>query len=193
MRAFCRGAHPAPGEALNTFVPSQLNHPDISKMEHDIQRSPIYRPEVTGIFRQLPFLRPSCFFVYGAKSHFFSSSIESRKDKLQSTGIAVGGSGGVENEAVKDISLEGLGHFAPFEKPGLVAEGMFQWLSIEMDRWRAGNDTQHEMWSTIGVRERAMVEQDTRIWAKERFSSKEAKARLRGIGKNKDSKAESKL
>lgn len=181
MRAFCRGAHPSPGLPLDSFIPHRLTHPDISKSEHDLQKSPVYRPEVTSVFRHLPFLRPSCFFIYGANSHFFSASAPSRKDKLQTTGNAGGGSGGVHAEAVKDVLLEGVGHFAPFENPHSVAEATCQWLSTRIACWKIDQSEAAQTWASIGVKEKAMVEDDTQWWAKEWFSAKPRKGSSKGV------------
>lgn len=180
MSTFCRGAYPSPGKPLNSFAPTRLKHPDISKSEHDMQSSPLYRPEVTSIFRQLPYLRPSCFSVYGAQSHFFSASEKSRADKLINTGIATGGSGGVQAGAVEDTVLEGVGHFAPFEKPKLVAEAASRWLINRLEIWRSERDLEEQAWAEVSTREKAMVKRDMIWWAEDQYS---AKSKSRSTGK----------
>lgn len=177
MRAFCRGAYPSPGQPLDSFAPILSKHPDVSKPEHDLQKSPLYRPEVTSIFRQLPYLRPACFSLYGSRSHFFSASEQSREDKLATTGTATGGSGGVQTGAVKNAVLEGVGHFAPFEKPRLVAEATADWLNTRLEIWKADSDSEKEVWAKINPREKAMVEDDMRWWARERYAARPSSGR----------------
>ncbi|MCJ1475936.1 hypothetical protein MMC13_004600 [Lambiella insularis] len=95
--------------------------------------SPFYRPESIRIFRQLPCLRPSVLYIFGAESNL--SLPEDRAGKTEQTGIGAGGSGGKAEGRVADVVFEGVGHLVPMEAVGKSAESGAEWLGRELGRW----------------------------------------------------------
>ncbi|KAH9828877.1 toxin biosynthesis protein [Teratosphaeria destructans] len=137
--------------------------------------NPMYRPEMTKTFEQLPSLRPSCLYVYGSKSVFSSSKPEKRREKLQATGVGSGGSGGVEEGRVKESEIEGGTHWAPFEKPAEVAGQMGIWLDQEIELWRVSEEAESQAWEGVPVEQRSMVDDDWVYWMDRLFRHKGAK------------------
>lgn len=141
-------------------------------------KAPFYRPEAVLTARQLPLLRPLCLYIWGGKSIFSSATPKSRKEKLEQTGTAPGGSGGVKTNSVAEIVLENEGHFVPFEKPELVARAMHGWLGPMLQRWREGHSVLDKIKAELDPREMAMVGEDWRHWAREWYSPRPKDAKL---------------
>lgn len=95
---------------------------------------PFYRPEVISTLHKLPFVRPSVLYVLGETSNM--SLPELRIQKVQNTGIGVGGSGGAREGRVKEVMLKGVGHLVPMEAADESAEVAAEWVGREMERWR---------------------------------------------------------
>ncbi|KAI4234723.1 MAG: hypothetical protein LQ349_003613 [Xanthoria aureola] len=79
-----------------------------------------YRPECTITFKNLPYVRPTTYYIFGAKSPF--SPPEARKEKQDQTGTGVGGSGGVQAGKVQSHVFENGNHFLPFVNVEALAE-----------------------------------------------------------------------
>ncbi|RAK98073.1 alpha/beta hydrolase [Aspergillus ibericus CBS 121593] len=94
---------------------------------------PLYRPEPRSTFFRLPSLRPSCLWVLGGATYL---NLDEMRLAIQTCGTGVGGSGGVPEGRVKEVTLPGLGHLMPFQNVGTVAEPCVAWLQDEMDRFR---------------------------------------------------------
>ena len=80
---------------------------------------------------------------------------------IQSTGLGVGGSGGIPEDRVRHVSLANVGHVSillcctnltssdshqafPFVTPGVVADHIALWLSTEMQRFREEEEEWHQ-------------------------------------------------
>lgn len=174
VRAFVRDCHPA-GEPLYNFQPTRSSHPDIDKDQHTRHQQPAYRGDAVKLFRQIPFLRPPCLYIYGKRSTLFGSKPAGRAEKLDITGIEVGGSGGAKVGKVAESVLEGAGHFAALEKPANVAETAARWLESQLDNWREETSAEAEAWYGLDAREKAMVSDDWRWWVKEWYARKPAR------------------
>ncbi|GLA02135.1 hypothetical protein AnigIFM60653_001534 [Aspergillus niger] len=94
---------------------------------------PLYRPEPRSTFFRLPTLRPSCLWVVGGSTYL---NLDEMRLAIQRCGTGVGGSGGLSEGRVKEVTLPGLGHLMPFEEVKAVVDPCAAWLRQEMDRFR---------------------------------------------------------
>ncbi|KAL9049285.1 MAG: hypothetical protein Q9162_007300 [Coniocarpon cinnabarinum] len=172
---FARGAYPSPGKSLSASDPDPSQYPDISASDFRSLDSPFYRPETVLTFMQLPFLRPSCLYIYGETSTFTSASLLGRADKLSITGTATGGSGGHAAGKVEDRLLKGTGHFCPFERPADVAEALVPWIVQQLRDWEERE--RDPKWESMSIRERGMLDDQWLKFAKEYLGSKKETTR----------------
>ena len=173
--------HDASSFARPTYLTKTKDFPDTADTENkhtdtkklDRAQQPFYRPEAISTFAQLPFLKPTCFYMYGDKSPFSSASPTARADKLETTGTGKEGSGGHAQGAVGDVLLKGTGHFAPFERPAEVAAAIVPWLQSQLRAWKAEEDAEEDArWKSKGVRERSMLSEEYLLRAKKYVDSK---------------------
>ena len=94
----------------------------------------LYRPEVPNTARQLPHLRPSVCYIFGGTS--VMSTPELRKEKMELTGVGVGGSGGQAAGRVREVVLEETGHLVAMDLPTVCAEHAASWIGRELGLWR---------------------------------------------------------
>lgn len=94
---------------------------------------PLYRPEPRSTFFRLPTLRPSCLWVVGGSTYL---NLDEMRLAIQRCGTGVGGSGGLSEGRVKEVTLPGLGHLMPFQEVKAVVDPCAAWLRQEMDRFR---------------------------------------------------------
>lgn len=94
---------------------------------------PMYRPEPRSIFLRLPSLRPSCVWVLGGSTYL---KLDEIREGIKACGTGVGGSGGLPEGRVREVTLTGLGHLMPFQEVKKVAEPCVAWLEEEMERFR---------------------------------------------------------
>jgi hypothetical protein len=137
---FLRGNFPPAADAQ--WAPTRQTHPDLDARANP--QTPFYRPEPIMTFYQLPHLRPSVLYIYGALSYI--SAPELRKDKLEVTGTGVGGSGGAKEGRVKAVVMEDVGHLIPMEKVGETADNVARWVAAEIDRWRVAEKLVEGVW-----------------------------------------------
>jgi len=172
VRAYGRQAYPAPGQLLASFTPLHPTHPDLSKAEHDQMQAPLYRPELVHTYRQLPFLRPSCLFLYGGHSTFYSARPNVRQEMLSTVGTQPGGNGGTHTGRTKLRVVDGGGHFVVFEDPAAVAAQAGLWLRKEVERFQLDEEIECRGWVDLGTREKAMVDDAWKHWVKEWYGRK---------------------
>jgi pimeloyl-ACP methyl ester carboxylesterase len=137
-------------------LPLSLTHPDIPSSG---PTSPFYRPEPTITFHNIPFLRPSVFYIFGEHSDLSAAIF--RDEKMANTGTGIGGSGGVKAGRVVDVIIKGTGHLIPMEKveeTGAYAAG---WIGKEMKRWSENEQIIAQAWSKIGEVERYTLNKPT--------------------------------
>jgi hypothetical protein len=104
--------------------------------------APFSRPEAWAAFRNLPFVRPSVFWVYGGRS--WLSPPAAQDSKLRATGTGIGGSGGVtKGMADKAVSPKAT-HLIVFEEVGWCAEVAATWL----EKWYERYLKEEEFWRT---------------------------------------------
>ena len=85
-------------------------------------------------FLALPQLRPDVLWVFGSASHI--NLPERIDEKMKTTGIGRGGSGGVKAGTVQKVIMEKTGHFAPFQAVSKCAEIIRDWMEKELERYR---------------------------------------------------------
>ncbi|KAF2745222.1 alpha/beta-hydrolase [Sporormia fimetaria CBS 119925] len=139
---------------LTNPVINRRTHPDLTP--GPTTQSPFYRGESMIVFQQLPNVRPSVFYVFGEKS-FLTMDPDNIKDKLENTGTGVGGSGGVNEGRVSDVTVRGAGHLIPMEKVEESASHAANWIGREMTRWRANEKLTEEEWGTKHDAERSVI------------------------------------
>lgn len=122
---------------------------------------PFYRPEPAYVFKRLPELRPSTLYVFGARSDL--STPEMQEEKMATTGVGVGGSGGSAVGRVRQVVLD-CGHLVAMEKVDECAEAITEFLDTELARQRREAETQKQE-SEQKPREKRMM-MDER-WMKE--------------------------
>ncbi|KAJ5945752.1 hypothetical protein N7454_002591 [Penicillium verhagenii] len=157
--AGCRGSHET--------------HPDLDKGIPDSSR--FYRPEPPQIFAQLPFLRPSIFYIFGGRSNISIPAL--RADKIKNTGTGLGGSGGVANGRVREAFLEQAGHLIPQETPRETAELISLWLRPELDRWQSEDEAFRALLDrTTTIEKVTACDKWTGLWPNLRPQRREKKA-----------------
>lgn len=109
---------------------NRTTHPDLNPALPGSH--PFYRSEPNLLFTQMPHLRPSVLYMFAGKSGM--SHPIARAQKLEITGIGVGGSGGVAEGRVQHTCFEVSGHLIPLEMPGKCTDEVVQWLGAELRR-----------------------------------------------------------
>ncbi|RAK89385.1 toxin biosynthesis protein-like protein [Aspergillus costaricaensis CBS 115574] len=108
---------------------SRDSHADLDPVAAFI---PLYRPEPRSTFFRLPTLRPSCLWVVGGSTYL---NLDEMRLAIKRCGTGVGGSGGLPEGRVKEVTLPGLGHLMPFQEVKAVVEPCAAWLREEMERF----------------------------------------------------------
>ena len=93
------------------------------------------RPEPLIAMKDLPYLRPSVLYVFGAKGPL--STHEEQEKKIKRTGTEAGGSGGAAEGMVKGHVLQGFGHLLIFEQPAKTARAATDWIQQWFDKYLA--------------------------------------------------------
>ncbi|KAI5245960.1 hypothetical protein E4T42_06580 [Aureobasidium subglaciale] len=132
VMTFMRGNFVTPLNPAPDTAPNPLTHPDVDTVLPPV--TPFYRAESFHIFKQLPYLRPSVLYIFGTESDLSAPRLIA--DKLEVTGVGVGGSGGVAKERVKEFTMQGGGHLMPMERVGETADQCSGWLLQELKRWK---------------------------------------------------------
>lgn len=92
-----------------------------------------FRPESFITMQNLPHLRPSVFYIFGATSPLSSPRLQ--EQKVERTGTGTGGSGGRAEGRVRKDVIQNTGHLPVFEKPGATANLVADCISAWFDRW----------------------------------------------------------
>ncbi|KAI4721734.1 toxin biosynthesis protein-like protein [Aureobasidium sp. EXF-10727] len=132
VMTFMRGNFVTPLNPAPDTAPNPLTHPDVDTALPI--RMPFYRPESFHIFKLLQYLRPSVLYVFGTESDL--STAQHIADKLEVTGVAAGGSGGVAKGRVKEFTMQRGGHLMPMERVEETADQCSGWLLQELKRWK---------------------------------------------------------
>lgn len=122
-------------------------------------RESLYKPEPLLTFQQLPTLRPSALYVFGTSSPV--SSLKAREDKVKTTGIGVGGSGGAARDRVRQVSVD-AGHLTPLENVDGTASECVAWLEREYGLWLIVEQREQDAWAAIDPNDKSKVSEDIR-------------------------------
>ncbi|KAL3467684.1 Alpha/beta hydrolase family-domain-containing protein [Aspergillus heterothallicus] len=137
------------------------------------------RPEMWAATRNLPYIRPSVFWVFGGQSYL--STAEEQTYKMRFTGTGIGGSGGAAEGMVEKAVLEKGGHNIVFEDVEWSAEVAGDWIR----RWYSKHLTAEKFWR--GYRSRNSDGEMLRL------SEEAMKAAKMPVGTRRKDKAESKI
>lgn len=88
------------------------------------------------------------------------SQLPHRKEKMDSTGTGVGGSGGTKEGRVREVVLEEIGHLVAMEAVEACADAATSWIGKEMGRWRDEERKFREEWSKKGILEKQVVSEE---------------------------------
>jgi pimeloyl-ACP methyl ester carboxylesterase len=132
--------------------PVALTHPDLLT---EMSNSPFYRPEPIITYHNLPFLRPSVYYIFGENSDL--SAPQYRDAKMATTGTGVSGSGGAAAGRVVDIVIKGTGHLIPMEKVEETGAGAAGWIGQELKRWAANEEILKKQWEKMPENEHTML------------------------------------
>ena len=171
LTAFARPALSDAAEKDNAFRPVSSRQRNLWDPEGPMPNVDFYRPEAILTYRQLPYLRPSCLYIYGERTPFRSNKGKARQEKQQITGTLHAGSGGGGSGAVATVEIEHSGHFAPLEKPLAVAQEIADWVSMRHPKWCRMKEGELVSWSDLPLEEKARVHPEWENWIKKRFPS----------------------
>ncbi|TVY27358.1 Abhydrolase domain-containing protein mpaH [Lachnellula hyalina] len=129
--------------------------PDIN-MEQP-KRYPLYRPEPLAVLRRLGELRPSVLYIFGETSPM--SPPDLIHERMEITGNAPGGSGGVKEGRVKGVTLQGYGHLVAMEASELCADAAAAWLGQEVKRFEAERKA-YEEWTKKSLPEKQTMSEE---------------------------------
>ncbi|EON99861.1 putative toxin biosynthesis protein [Phaeoacremonium minimum UCRPA7] len=118
---------------------------------------PFYRPETALTTEKLPNLRPPVIWLVGGKSNVCGP--EQRKEKMDLTGIGIGGSGGVKSGKVKMVVFEEYGHLVAMEIPSKLAQHAASFIAPEIERWRE-EQQEYERWARKDDRSKQTLDDD---------------------------------
>lgn len=140
---------------LADTMEARQTHPDIIERSF---KSPFYKSEGKVVWDNLPQLRPSVFWLYGAESN--SAAPEERDMKMQRTGTGFSGSGGASMGRVKESLVPGTGHFVCLEKVEESAGHIARFLEYEMAVWRKSEECVVDgEWKEKDLLQRQMLDQ----------------------------------
>ena len=144
------------------YPDSRLLQPIDDDLEYDIHPgdrngAPFQRPESQELYRRLPEFRPSVLYVFGQKSE--ASPPNYRRDKVERTGIGVGGSGGATTGKVESVVLN-TGHLVAMEQPAQCAEACAAFIDSELGRWDAQEKERLAKWRAMSRRERVDINEE---------------------------------
>ena len=119
---------------------------------------PFYRPEAASVFRSLPHLRPSVFYIFGGQS--LLSLPNMRQQKMETTGTGVGGSGGAREGRVRETVLENAGHLIPMENVDECAQKAADFLAPELQWWREAEEEFRKAWGEKDQRQKITIPEE---------------------------------
>jgi hypothetical protein len=144
-----------PGHPDDAGAPNRLTHPDFEKGVTG--GYPFYRPEPPATFAMLPHLRPSVLYIFADKSDMCLPLI--CQDKLDVTGVGVGGSGGVAAGRVKSLRMD-VGHLIPMEAVDETAGHVAGWMESEVRRWGEERKAFQQEWDKKSKAEKMTIDEE---------------------------------
>jgi pimeloyl-ACP methyl ester carboxylesterase len=115
-----------------------------------------YRFEPSFMFSTIPSMRPKVLWIFGENSPVTVPDM--RKQILESTGIGLGGSGGVKAGKVKLVEIPKGQHLIAMENTGEVASISAEWMSDALEKYRHTTELWKKYWDGVGEREKFTLE-----------------------------------
>lgn len=147
---FLRPSYIDKRSGLQIGNPSDEMHPD------DIDDFPFYHPEPSHIFRRLPEVKPSVLYLFGESSDL--SSPYARREKMETTGTGIGGSGGAARGRVHETVLP-CGHLGPMELPQESAKSCASFIDAAVSFWNAEVSQYQDAWGKVPRDERNKIDE----------------------------------
>ncbi|CAM1501893.1 Fc.00g038770.m01.CDS01 [Cosmosporella sp. VM-42] len=169
---FLRPSWPAYDAEGKTIIHPELT-PDLDPaLNEKWPTYPVYRPEGPNTVIRLPELRPSVLYIFGGQSNL--SPPELRLEKMRTTGVGIGGSGGAKKGRVKEVVGEEYGHLIPMEAPLLCAKAAAEWVASELERWWTG-EREYEEWTKKSRVEKTTISEEFKsyIGKPDRYGAKD--------------------
>ena len=135
---------------------NRRTHPDLDLTVENSH--PFYTAVPPIAFKNLPHLRPGALYIFGGQSEL--SPPNWRKERMECTGIGVGGSGGLPAGKVSEVLFEDLGHLIPMVAVERCALAAAQWLMSELERWRREEQEWKREWNAKDGRERFTISEE---------------------------------
>ncbi|KAL8672897.1 MAG: hypothetical protein Q9168_002651 [Polycauliona sp. 1 TL-2023] len=143
-------------DSTGRLSPDRMSYPDIDLDAGETY--PFYRAEPSSTFRKLPYLRPPVLYICAGQSDLSVPVL--REQRMSTTGIGVGGSGGAAEGRVKEVLFEDAGHLIPMEIVEESAEAAAEWLVPEMERWAQQDKDFQTRWSQKTRAEKQTVSEE---------------------------------
>lgn len=174
--SFLRANFPTPEFPDPENEPNPHTHQDVPLTVGP--NSPFYRPEPVSTFAKLPFVRPSVLYVFGDKSEM--SHPDFIAEKLAATGVGVGGSGGVKQGRVAQVTFKDIGHLIPMEVTSQTADAAADWIVPELERFQRIEEVHRQEWSKVPKEQKSQMSstyKDTILgdWIKKREGASKTK------------------
>lgn len=151
------------GQPLHEFTPTRQMYPDLTgePRSNYFKREPFYLAEATMLYTDLDRLYPPVLYIRPTTWSIMSPTDQA--EMLASIGIGRGGSGGIENKAVKDVVLPDSDHLVPFCKPTAVAKAVATWLARQVSRHQA-EQAEWDQWKKIPDEQKRVVDEKWMYW-----------------------------
>ncbi|KAK0629194.1 Alpha/beta hydrolase family-domain-containing protein [Bombardia bombarda] len=120
-----------------------------------------YRPEGPATNDRLPGLRPGVLWLFGEHSDVNPPDV--RQEKMELTGVGIGGSGGEKAGRVKQVTIKGFGHLVPLERTTVCAEHAAEFVAGDLEVWRE-EDREFQSWARRSDAEKQMLDEDWKRW-----------------------------
>ena len=167
-----RAAHPSRDHPFTNIPPPRKTHPDVFR-DRPFE-VPFYRPEAYLAFTQIPSLLPTVLYISPTAS--LVTTPDARDACIRNIGTGLGGSGGVEEGAVKEVVIPRSGHFVPFEQPTVLAEVVAEWIAERLKSWRKEEEEEKQKWELVKAENKRRVGEDWMFWM-EQFAGKKGQER----------------
>lgn len=151
--SFLRANFPTPEFPDPNNFPNPDTHPDVPVAVGP--NSPFYRPEPISTFTKLPFVRPTVLYVFGDKSEM--SRPDFVAEKMAATGVGVGGSGGVQQGRVAQVTFKDIGHLIPMEVTSQTADAAADWIAPEIERFRRIEEVHRQEWNMVPKEQKSQM------------------------------------
>ena len=113
------------------------------------------RSECLVVFKNLPYVRPTVYYIYGEKSPF--SPPQARMEKERNTGTGIGGNGSAKAGRVKSHVVENGDHFLPFTDPERLAESVAAFMAEALHQFQEDDNLLRNHDSRKSERNRLVV------------------------------------